>query len=137
MTASAQGTNDIRVEVSAGELLDKITILQIKRSQIQDAQKLQNINRELASLEQTRAELIPDSQALDQLIAELRATNETLWEIEDDIRECERQREFGDEFVQLARRVYITNDKRSELKREINELLGSRLVEEKSYSHYE
>ncbi|MFK7822034.1 MAG: DUF6165 family protein [Planctomycetaceae bacterium] len=124
------------MEVSVGELLDKITILEIKSERIGDEAKLRNIRRELDSLERTRRTSVPVSEALDQLTAQLREINEKLWEIEDDIRECERQQDFGEKFVQLARQVYFTNDQRSEVKREINKLLGSRLVEEKSYSDY-
>ena len=126
----------ITVEVSAGELIDKISILEIKQSRIDDPEKLDNIQRELATLTDSRDRSIQPSETLEKLTGELKIVNETLWDIEDEIRECERLRDFGDNFVQLARRVYFTNDKRSELKRAINELLGSNLVEEKSYSDY-
>lgn len=130
------GQGEIRIEVSVGELLDKITILQIKRERIRDESKLRNIHRELDSLEQTRLTSVPSSDALNQLMATLRKINESLWDIEDEIRECERKQDFSDKFTQLARQVYITNDQRSDVKRQINELLGSRLVEEKSYEDY-
>lgn len=129
-------TGPITVEVSAGELIDKITILEIKQQRITDAAKLQNIHQELGVLTESRAESIPGSPELDTLVADLRSVNEALWDIEDEIRECERNQQFDDKFVHLARAVYVTNDRRSDLKRAINDLLGSRLVEEKSYSDY-
>jgi hypothetical protein len=130
------GTRPIRVEVSAGELLDKITILRIKSARITDAGKLLNIREELSSLELTRAESLGDSPELAELVRQLQTVNETLWQIEDDIRVCERNGDFGATFVALARSVYHHNDLRSLLKRRINELLGSRIVEEKDYAVY-
>jgi chromosome segregation ATPase len=127
----------ITVEVSAGELIDKITILQIKSARITDAAKLENVRRELAALEAARDRAIPRSEELDRLTAELRALNEALWEIEDEIRLCERRQDFGPRFVELARSVYRTNDRRSACKRRLNDLLGSRLVEEKAYTSYQ
>ncbi len=126
----------LQVEVSAGELVDKITILEIKAERIADPVKLANVHRELRSLTATRREALPGSQELDELTAELRRINERLWEIEDDIRDCERKRDFGERFVELARAVYRTNDRRAAAKRKINELLGSELVEEKDYADY-
>jgi len=124
------------VEVAAGELFDKITILQIKSERISSAAKLENIKRELASLLETRQRLGPSSTALESVIAELKKVNEALWDIEDKIRDCERQKEFGKSFIELARSVYHQNDRRSALKRQINDLLGSNIVEEKSYQAY-
>lgn len=126
----------LQVEVSAGELVDKITILEIKAERIADPAKLANVHRELRSLTATRREALPRSEELDELTAELRRINERLWEIEDDIRDCERKREFGERFVELARAVYRTNDRRAAAKRRINELLSSELVEEKDYTDY-
>ena len=126
----------ISVEVSPGELIDKITILEIKRERIEDAKKLENVKREWGTLTTARDETIKPSDELDGLTAELREANERLWEIEDDIRHCERQNEFSDKFIELARGVYKNNDNRSQIKRRINELLGSRLIEEKSYAAY-
>ena len=126
----------LQVEVSAGELVDKITILEIKAERIADPVKLANVHRELRSLTAARREALPGSQELDELTAELRRINERLWEIEDDIRDCERKRDFGERFVELARAVYRTNDRRAAAKRRINELLGSELVEEKDYADY-
>jgi tetratricopeptide (TPR) repeat protein len=121
------------VEVSAGELLDKITILEIKSERIRDPAKLGNVRAELAALEGARRAL-PGSPEVAALAAELKAVNEALWQIEDDIRGCERAGDFGPRFVALARAVYRSNDRRAALKRRVNELSGSRLVEEKSYA---
>ena len=126
----------LQVEVSAGELVDKITILEIKAERIADPDKLANVHRELRSLTATRREALPRSQELDDLTAELRRINERLWEIEDNIRDCERKSDFGERFIELARAVYRTNDRRAAAKRRINELLGSELVEEKDYADY-
>ncbi len=126
----------ISVEVSPGELIDKITILEIKLERIQDEEKLKNIKLEWETLTQARDRDIKPSPELDRLTTALKKSNESLWRIEDDIRDCERENDFGDKFIELARGVYKNNDKRSELKREINELLGSRLIEEKSYAAY-
>ena len=126
----------VSVHVAPGELIDKITILGIKLERINDEAKLANIKIEFAALTQARDEAIPTSEKLDQLTIELKKINEALWEIEDDIRDCERSKDFGDIFVKLARAVYVTNDRRMELKHTINELLGSRLIEEKSYAAY-
>ncbi|HLQ46083.1 MAG TPA: DUF6165 family protein [Planctomycetaceae bacterium] len=126
----------ILVEIAAGELIDKITILQIKSERMQDSAKLQNVRQELNVLTQARDDLLPHSDALTAAIAELKRINETLWEIEDEIRDCERRQEFGTRFVKLARSVYMTNDRRAAVKRQINDLSGSRLVEEKSYAAY-
>ncbi|MDK9719966.1 MAG: DUF6165 family protein [Rhodospirillales bacterium] len=126
----------ILVEIPAGELIDKITILEIKAERIADAGKLANIRAELSTLAQTRDQSMPASAGLTDLTAKLKAINEKLWVIEDDIRDCERAKDFGPKFVELARAVYFSNDERARLKRDINQLLGSRLVEEKSYAPY-
>jgi Family of unknown function (DUF6165) len=125
------------VEVSAGELLDKITILEIKKERIKDTAKLANIDKELAALERVCKEQILPSAQLNQLIADLKAVNEALWQIEDEIRDCERAKNFCDGFINLARMVYHRNDVRAALKRRVNDLLGSDLVEEKSYKPYD
>lgn len=131
----------IRVPVSWGELIDKIAILEIKSERISDAAKLANVRAELTALAEVRdADLPSDRQVLAQLAtltADIKTVNEALWEIEDDIRDCERDKDFGPRFVELARSVYKTNDRRAALKRDINMLLGSALVEEKSYQSYE
>ena len=126
----------ISAEVSPGELIDKITILEIKLERIEDADKLVNVKLDWETLSAARDAAIEPSGELERLSAELKQANERLWRIEDDIRDCERNKDFGDAFVELSRGVYETNDKRAALKREINELLGSRLIEEKSYAAY-
>lgn len=126
----------VMIPVSWGELFDKLTILEIKKERISDKPKLKNISRELDELlAVSNAHELPD-QPLTDLVAELRGINETLWDIEDDIRTCERLEDFSSSFIELARSVYKTNDKRAELKLRINRLLGSELVEEKSYETY-
>lgn len=126
----------VSVNVAPGELVDKITILEIKLERIEDEAKLANVKIEFDTLSKARADTIPSSAELDRLTAELKQINETLWVVEDDIRDCERAKDFGDGFVKLARAVYVTNDKRMAVKRQINDLLGSRLIEEKSYAAY-
>jgi hypothetical protein len=123
------------VPVSWGELVDKITILQIKADRIAAREARANVARELASLSGVAGDAIRSSEVI-PLMAQLRAVNEELWEIEDDIRECEAQSEFGHHFVELARAVYKTNDLRAAIKRRINDALGSELVEEKSYANW-
>jgi Family of unknown function (DUF6165) len=124
------------VEISAGELIDKITILEIKLEHIRDAAKLANISREYAALVDVLGKEIALTDDLKRLKSLLKQVNGELWRIEDDIREQERAGTFGPEFVALARSVYRTNDRRAALKREINEILQSGLVEEKSYAAY-
>ncbi|MEM9371783.1 MAG: DUF6165 family protein [Pseudomonadota bacterium] len=129
-------TAPILIEISAGELVDKITILEIKEARIEDRGQLVNIQTELETLRASRAAALPEDDRLDALIGALRTVNETLWQIEDDIRDRERLGDFGPGFITLARAVYRTNDERAALKREINSLCGSRLIEEKSYRSY-
>lgn len=126
----------IQVPVSVGELLDKISILEIKHARIGDGDKRENVARELNALREVRDRSVPTSPAVATLCARLREVNEALWEIEDDIRAQEREQRFDSEFIHLARSVYRTNDQRAALKRELNELTGSALVEEKSYADY-
>ncbi len=126
----------ILVQTAPGELIDKITILQIKSARIRDAAKLRNVRHELEVLTATRDAALPPSPALTELTAQLAQVNEALWDIEDSIRDCEREQDFGPSFIELARSVYRSNDERASLKRQINELLGSALVEEKSYAAY-
>jgi len=121
----------ILVETAPGELIDKITILRTKAQRITDPQKLSNVHAELAVLSERHRACIPESDRLAELTAELQRINEALWDIEDEIRRCEARQEFGGRFVELARSVYRANDRRAAVKRAINELLGSRLVEEK------
>lgn len=127
----------IRIEVGTGELIDKITILKIKSDRITDAGKLSNIRHELDALTREREANVPQSAELDRLEADLRAVNEALWVIEDDIRACEAKKDFGETFIALARSVYRENDKRAALKRQINDVTGSTIVEEKSYTEFE
>ena len=126
----------LSVEISPGELIDKITILEIKREHMTDSTKLKNVEHDWTTLTAARDGAVKPSAELDRLAAELKQVNERLWEIEDDIRDCERRKDFGNKFVELARGVYMNNDRRSEIKRAINQLLGSRLTEEKSYAAY-
>ena len=128
---------DIKVEISPGELIDKKTILEIKIEKIPDPDKLNNIKNEYRLLQQTYEQCIPVSQELRRLTAKLKAVNEKLWMIEDDIRDCERRKDFDKKFIELARSVYKNNDSRARLKREINMILDSRIIEEKSYRKYD
>ena len=127
----------MKVEISNGELLDKVTILVLKLNRIKDKEKLVNIQKEFDTLNPLAHELFDkyDSDLQNHYI-ELLSINARLWDIEDWIRECEKENRFGKEFVELARSVYITNDKRSEVKKIINILTNSGLVEEKSYNNY-
>ena len=126
-----------KVEVSFGEFLDKISILKIKTERIDDNEKLKNIRTELKTLKKSYNELIKKNAELEKLEDQLKNINEDLWEIEDAIRDKEFKKEFDDEFIKLARSVYFKNDDRSKIKKEINSLLGSDLVEEKSYKNYQ
>ena len=133
---SQKDAKPVMIEVGPGELIDKITILRIKSERIGDEAKLKNVRTELDILQKTQAEEVPQSDEMVRLEEALKTVNEALWEIEDDIRDCERKGDFGAEFIRLARAVYVTNDKRAALKKEINLLLGSTIVEEKSYAEY-
>ncbi|WP_448208714.1 DUF6165 family protein [Azospirillum sp. sgz302134] len=124
------------VEIAIGELIDKITILQIKSEHITDPEKRKNVLFEIEILDKARRECVPESAELVQLEAELKAVNQQIWDIEDAVRDCERNKRFDDHFVALARSVYKTNDKRAAVKKKINELFNSRIVEEKSYAAY-
>ncbi len=126
----------VLVPVSWGEIVDKITVLEIKAERLADPAKLANVTKELGELVAIRDQHFRDHEGLERLAGELKSVNERLWVIEDDIRDCERAKNFGDAFVALARSVYITNDDRARVKRQINDLLGSDLVEEKSYAPY-
>lgn len=126
----------LMIEVGAGELIDKITILKIKAVRMTDPAKLINVKHELDVLSRARAENLNQSDELDRLEEALRMVNETLWVIEDDIRACEAARDFGPKFIELARSVYIQNDQRAAIKKSINERCGSSIVEEKSYTEF-
>jgi hypothetical protein len=123
----------VTVPIAPAELIDKITILEIKSARINDPEKLEHVRAELAVLIETRARSIFGGGSLDALADELKAINESLWQTEDDIRACERSGEFGARFIELARSVYELNDRRAAVKRRINERLGSKIIEEKSY----
>jgi len=126
----------IKIELSVGELLDKISILQIKAERIVDPSKLENINKELNVLMSLWKDSAYSNNNLESETNDLKAINEELWAIEDKIRDKERNRTFDKGFIELARAVYITNDKRADIKRIINSKTGSELIEEKSYSDY-
>jgi transcriptional regulator of nitric oxide reductase len=127
---------NIQVPVSPGEVLDKITILEIKSERMNDPEKVANVQIELALLKEIWNAAIRDTDVIRSLHAQLKEINEALWEIEDDIRDKERVREFDDRFIELARAVYFTNDRRSKIKKELNLHLGSEIIEEKSYQDY-
>ena len=128
----------MKVEVSNGELLDKLTILELKLTNITNVQKLSNIQKEHDELSPLADQLFDSyGEELKNFYRKLTEINSELWTIEDDIRECERNKDFGSDFVSLARAVYFTNDKRSDVKKAINLLTDSGFVEEKSYEDYE
>ena len=128
--------NEIKVPVSPGELLDKITILRIKSARMRDASKLANVRTELEALERIWSASPYAAIDVASEVNALLAVNERLWAIEDDIRDKERAQSFDGEFVRLARAVYIENDERAAIKRRLNVKLGSSLIEEKSYADY-
>ena len=127
---------EIKVPISPGELIDKITILEIKSARMKDPVKVANVRVELALLQSTWQSSPHASHNIQNEWAELRRINEALWDIEDKIRDKERDQQFDLEFIELARAVYVTNDERAAVKRTINTKLGSRIVEEKSYAKY-
>jgi hypothetical protein len=124
------------VEVSWGEMLDKVTILLIKSDRMLDSAKVANVRKELEILAEPRSRALAMHLSVSALEAKLKGINEALWDIEDEIRECERAKNFGPRFIELARSVYMTNDQRAQVKRQINDVLGSNIVEEKSYQEY-
>lgn len=125
------------IPVSWGELFDKISILEIKMGNIKSASALRNISKELMLLQYIAKSNIEINNDLKTLLQDLKSTNEALWAIEDEIRVKEKEQTFDDSFIQLARTVYITNDKRSSIKKKINSYLKSELIEEKSYVEYQ
>lgn len=136
-------TQALLAPVSPGELLDKLTILDIKLARITDPGQLANVNREHQALSERWQQFLSSSQApafdpeqVQQLQQKLSTINQALWDVEDDLRECERQQSFDGRFIELARSVYRHNDQRADVKKQINHLLGSELVEEKSYAQY-
>ena len=134
--SAASSSRTITIEVSPAELLDKISILEIKAERIADPAKLKNVRAQLRALCEVRDRRVAASDELAKLQAELKTVNEALWDIEDEIRLCEANRDFGTRFVELARAVYRNNDRRAGLKRSIDLLLGSAILEEKSYTRY-
>ena len=129
-------TQSILTEIGVGELIDKITILEIKSDRISDPEKLKNVEHELSLLIATRDRHLKHVDGLGELSKQLKTINDTLWEIENQIRACEAKKEFGEIFIELARSVYITNDKRAAVKKEINVLTGANIIEEKSYTKF-
>ena len=129
-------TKKIYSEISAGELFDKISILEIKKNKIKDKTKRNIVLKELSSLQVTVNENIEKSKSLTKLYKKLKSVNLKLWKIEDDIRDYERKRNFEDKFIKLARAVYFTNDERSRVKNKINSLTKSNISEVKSYKKY-
>ena len=126
----------IKVVLSVGELIDKITILQLKMKFIKNKEQLNNVKNELRTLKPLLKENNLETPKINKLITELYEVNLKLWKIEDKIRDKERQSDFSDEFISLARSVYYTNDKRADIKKKINFISGSELIEEKSYAKY-
>ena len=136
MSARASIPQDVLVPISVGELIDKIVILEIKSERIRNTNQLANVANELGALRAVRLGDV-DRARLDALSAELKRVNARLWDVEDAIRECDARGDFGTDFVELARAVYRLNDERAQLKKAINVLSGSRLVEEKSYKSFQ
>jgi len=126
----------IQSEISSGELLDKISILEIKLKKIKDKENLKEINKEYAILKQSQNLNIKLTNELKDLFDELKKVNLNLWDIEDKLRICEKNKDFGQSFIKLARDVYLNNDKRSKIKSEINKILGSNIKEIKQYVDY-
>ena len=126
----------LNVPTAPGEFLDRFTILEIKSERIRDAAKLANVRRELELMRATWAASPLSKRDVAKLVAELKSVNETLWEIEDRIRRKEAERVFDSDFVELARSIYRTNDRRAAIKRELNVALGAEVLEEKSYTPY-
>lgn len=136
MASHGKPARSVTIEVSPGELLDKLSILEIKSERIGDSSKLANIRYELRLYRAIRDNHVPTGDAMEELARKLKSVNEALWEIEDEIRACEARRDFGARFIELARSVYQTNDRRADIKRQINMLCGSSIIEEKSYTRY-
>ena len=128
---------EIQINISVGELIDKITILQIKKDKITNLEKVEKVSYELELLENSLNSFkTGETEELKKLMNELKIINEKLWGIEDDIRLLEKNKKFESEFIELARSVYITNDERFEVKNKINKLFSSNVVEVKSYEEY-
>ncbi len=128
--------NKIYAEISVGELLDKISILEIKQKNLKDNEKIKIVNKELESLNITLKKDVTMTEEIQSLYQDLKKINSMLWDIEDGKRDCERNKDFGDKFIELARSVYIENDNRAKIKNKINQLSGSNISEVKSYDKY-
>ena len=128
--------NKIYAEISVGELLDKISILEIKQKNLKDNEKIKIVNKELESLNITLKKDVTMTEEIQSLYQDLKKINSMLWDIEDGKRDCERNKDFGDKFIELARSVYIENDNRAIIKNKINQLSGSNISEVKSYDKY-
>jgi len=128
--------NKIYAEISVGELLDKISILEIKQKNLKDNEKIKIVNKELESLNMTLKKEVTMTEEIQSLYQDLKKINSVLWDIEDGKRDCERNKDFGDKFIELARSVYIENDNRAKIKNKINQLSGSNISEVKSYDKY-
>ena len=128
--------NKIIIEVSVGELLDKISILEIKKEKIKDTEKLKFINHEYSMLKNQFKKNIETDEKLNQMYQSLKDLNFKLWEIEDDKRKCEKNKDFGERFIQLSRDVHFLNDNRAKIKLEINNYSGSEIKEIKEYTNY-
>jgi len=128
--------NKIYAEISVGELLDKISILEIKQKNLKDNEKIKIVNKELESLNMTLKKEVTMTEEIQALYQDLKKINSMLWDIEDGKRDCERNKDFGDKFIELARSVYIENDNRAKIKNKINQLSGSNISEVKSYDKY-
>ena len=126
----------INTPVSLGELIDKISILYIKRKNITEGEKVKLINQELSLLEKTLKDSLINNNLINKYLDELIIINSKLWKTEDDLRDYERKKSFNQDFIELARSVYLTNDKRSKIKLEINKKFGSQIIEVKSYTKY-
>lgn len=127
---------EINVPISTGELIDKITILEIKRIKIKDASKVKNIEKELDLLNKIYLQIITINKEIEIYTTQLKKINLQLWDIEESIRDCERRNDFGEYFIELSRKIYIKNDLRYNIKNEINKIFSSKIFEEKSYSKY-
>ena len=128
--------NELLVPISPSELLDKMTILEIKSERIDDTKKVMNVRHELELLSKVWSDSVKEDEVIANLRQQLKTINEKLWEIEDGIRNEEQQNRFGKKFIELARAVYVTNDKRAQIKKDVNLYLGSEIIEEKSYRDY-
>ena len=128
--------NELLVPISPSELLDKMTILEIKSERIDDTKKVMNVRHELKLLSKVWSDSVTEDKVIANLRQQLKTINEKLWEIEDDVRNEEQQNRFGKKFIELARAVYVTNDKRAQIKKDVNLYLGSEIIEEKSYKYY-